>query len=416
MLALLPGLLGSAASARAEARRGYHPKVAVSAPGRLDWTFVLGTRSLQEPPADWTPDYDAAKQHYELFVPPDHDPQKSCAAVLFISAGPRPAGWSQWRSTCQKEGILFASPYEAGNRCPFRRRVRIVMDVLDDLRRNYHLDTDRTYLSGMSGGARAACAIAFAVPEYFGGVLPVCATGDLRQERWLRHRVIERLSVAYVTGQHDFNRGEAERYRGPMQKAVGVRTRVWVVPGMGHAIPSDGTLGEALAWLEQGLDARRKLAETYPAIRIPADQAPDRRQWSAALLAEAQQRLPSRRTTFSGLVQLKGIMARWPETPAAGRAKQILQRYAGLRQRPWAKTDLDEQRVWRVAEAQALSDYATGSLTGPYAEKRPEWARAAIERWQDILRRNPNAALRKEANERIASLEKLLAGGSPKRD
>ena len=88
---------------------------------------------------------------------------------------------------------------------------------------------------------------------------------------------------------------------------------------------------------------------------------------------------------------------------------------AGVRQRPWAKTDLDEQRVWRVAEAQALSDYATGSLTGPYAEKRPEWARAAIERWQDILRRNPNAALRKEANQRIAALEKVLAGDSTDR-
>ena len=31
----------------------------------------------------------------------------------------------------------------------------------------------------------------------FGGVVPVCATGELRKERWLGHRVIERLSVAW---------------------------------------------------------------------------------------------------------------------------------------------------------------------------------------------------------------------------
>jgi hypothetical protein len=187
------------------------------------------------------------------------------------------------------------------------------------------------------------------------------------------------------------------------------------VPGMGHAIPSDGTLGEAFAWLEEGLDARRKLAQTYPAARTPAGQAPGRRQWSAALLAEAQQRLKERRTMFSGLMQLKGIMARWPDTPAADQAKQVLTHYAGMRQRPWVKTDLDEQRLWRVAEAQALTDYVTGPLTGPYAQKRAEWARAVIERWRDILRRHPNAALRKEATRRIAALEKVLAGNSTDR-
>lgn len=392
----------------AEVLRGYHTKVAVSAPGRLDWTFVLGSRSLDHPPADWTPDYESTRQHYELFVPPDYDPAKSYPAILFISAGPRPAGWRQWRAICQRQAILFASPHDAGNQCDFRRRVRTVMDVLDDLRRRYHLDTDRVYLGGMSGGARVCCAIGFAVPEYFGGVVPVCATGELRRERWLRHRVIERLSVAYVTGERDFNRGEVERFRGPLQKAVGVRTRVWVAADMGHAIPSDGTLGKAFAWLEEGLEARRDLAERYPAARAPADKAWGPAPWSAALLAEAKERLRDRATMFSGLMQLKGMMTRWPEQPAAVEAKRILSGYAAMGQRPWVATDLDQQRRFRVAEAQALSDYVTGPLPEPYAEKRKEWAAAALSRWRDILRRRPNAALRKEANRRIAELEDLV--------
>ena len=179
-LMLLPAFLRPTVIAAGEPLKGYHPKVAVSAPGRADRTFVLGKHSL-DAPTDRTPDYDATKQHYELFVPPDYDAEKSYPAVLFISAGPRPAGWRQWQKVCEARGIIFASPYEAGNRCDFRRRVRIAMDVLDDLRRRYHLDTDRVYLGGMSGGARVSCAIAFAVPEYFGGVVPVCATGELRR-------------------------------------------------------------------------------------------------------------------------------------------------------------------------------------------------------------------------------------------
>ena len=39
-----------------------------------------------------------------------------------------------------------------------------------------------------------AGAIAFALPEHFGGLVPVCATGDFREEDWLKHRMIDRLS------------------------------------------------------------------------------------------------------------------------------------------------------------------------------------------------------------------------------
>ncbi len=410
--ALVLGLLLSAAtrSSAAEPLRGYHPKVPVSAPGRLDWTFVVSNRSLADPPADWTPGYDATRQHYELFVPEDYAPGQSYPLVLFISAGGAPAGWREWEAACRRSGVIFASPFEAGNECPMRRRARIVLDVLDDLRRAYRLDPDRVYVGGISGGGRAACSIAFALPELFGGVVPVCASGEWREERWLRHRVRERLSVAMITGETDFNRGEVERFRGPLFTATGVRTRVWVVPGMGHAIPQGATLGEALAWLDEGTEARRKLALKHQAMRIAPGEAPDARQWSDMLLAEARERLKEPDLVFSGLMQLKGLSARWPDEPAAAEAKKVLLPYSAAKDRPWSKTDLDEQRRYRVAEARALTDYVTGPLEGPYADKRQEWAKAALDRWQDILRRNPNAALRREAEKRIGELEKLSDG------
>ena len=69
---------------------GYHAKVAVSAPTRLDWTFALSNQSLPAPPADWTPDYDATKQSYELFVPARKDPKAALPVVLFVSPGGAP--------------------------------------------------------------------------------------------------------------------------------------------------------------------------------------------------------------------------------------------------------------------------------------------------------------------------------------
>src|SRR5262249_21652021 len=126
-LGLLPGLLLAA-----DAPKGYQKKVAVGAATRLDWTFALANRSLAEPAADWLPGYDSTKQSYELFVPPDYDPKKSYPLVAFISPGGDPAGWKQFEPACKRLGVLFASPYAAGNDVPSRKRVRLVLDVLDD--------------------------------------------------------------------------------------------------------------------------------------------------------------------------------------------------------------------------------------------------------------------------------------------
>lgn len=223
---------------------GYHAKVNVSAPTRTDWTFAVATRSLVNPPADWLGDYDSTAQQYELFAPRRRT-KKPLPVILFISPSKEPIGWKHFQRLCRQQGILFAGSRGAGNNCPPKKRVRIVLDVLDDLRRRYAIDADRTYLAGFSGGGRIACGIAFALPEYFGGVLPICASGDLREESWLRQRVVDRLSIALLTGEKDFNRGEVERLRGPMLKEVGVTARVWVQPGMGHGIPSDKVLREA---------------------------------------------------------------------------------------------------------------------------------------------------------------------------
>ena len=56
------------------------------------------------------------------------------------------------REACAKSGFILAGPRAAGNRCPIRKRVRIVLDVLDDVRRRYRTDPDRTYIAGFSGG------------------------------------------------------------------------------------------------------------------------------------------------------------------------------------------------------------------------------------------------------------------------
>ncbi len=404
---------------------GYQKDVAVREATRLDWVFANANQSVTNPPAEWLEGYDSTKQRYELFVPATakaKNPKTKAKSkaknaepaeaglplVLFISAGDQPAGWSQLQSVCQQKGIAFASPYGAGNNTSMPKRIRIVFDVLDDLRRKHRIDADRTYLAGFSGGGRVACGIAFSLPELFGGVIPVCASGDLRDEPWLRHRAIDRLSVAMITGTGDFNRGEVERFRGPMLADMGVRTKVTTVEKLGHGIPDAKTFADVIDWLDAGAVDRRQLAVKYPASRIGADAAPTREEWSKLLFVEGQSRLKEPKTLYSGLMQLQGVMQRWPDLRAADDAKQLLLDYEARPEKPWEEDDIDEQRRFLIARARALDSYATGELPPQYANQRKEMLEAAINLWSLVIQDGQDDKAVDDGQRRLPKLKSLL--------
>lgn len=404
---------------------GYQKEATVREATRLDWVFAVSNQSVTNPPAEWLEGYDSTKQRYEVFVPagPKGTSAKSkpkskakgkeaeqdgLPLVLFISAGDQPAGWSQLQTVCQQKGIAFASPFGAGNNTSMPNRIRIVLDVLDDLRRKHRIDADRTYLAGFSGGGRVACGITFALPELFGGVIPVCAGGELRDEPWLRHRVIDRLSVAMITGTGDFNRGEVERFRGPMLADMGVRTKVTTVEKLGHGIPDAKTFADVIEWLDAGAVDRRKLAAKHPASRIGPEAAPTREEWAKSLLAEGQLRLKEPKTVYSGLMQLQGTMQRWPDLKAADDAKRILLEYEARQEKPWEEDDIEEQRRFLIARARALDAYASGELPPQYANQRKEMLEAAINLWTHVIQDGQDDKAVDDGQRRLPKLKALL--------
>lgn len=392
----------------ADALVGYHAQVQVAAPTRLDWVFAVANQSPAEPPASWNAGYDSSAQKYELFVPENLDKRKPAAVVLFISAGDSPAGWNQFQAVCRRAGVIFASPFGAGNNTPAPRRARIVLDVLDDIARRHKIDPDRTYLGGFSGGSRIACGIVFGLPEYFGGVIPVCGAEKLRDESWLRQRATDRISVAFVTGETDFNRAEVERLREPMFTELGLRAKRWTVPGLGHGIPDAQTLGPVVAWLEEGAVDRKRKATQWPAMRIGGAVVPSRAEWADALLKEAKLRLQKPATTYSGLMQLQGIATRWSDLPAAKAATKLLSEYDARDERPWEADDLAEQRKFLIATARGLDAYGSGELPQQYAAQRAGMLKTAVELWTQVRDDSPDSPAGKEAATRIPLLERLI--------
>ncbi len=387
---------------------GYQAQVKVTAPTRLDWTFVVSNRSLADPPGNWLPaDFQSTSQSFELFVPVRRDPKQPVPLILFISPGNQPSGWKNFEPVCKKLGFAFAGVRDAGNDVRGQKRIRIILDVLDEVRRQLPVDPDRTYVAGFSGGGRMACAVGFALPEFFGGVVPICAGGQLREEPWLRQRAAERLSVALLTGQNDFNKGEVERMWGTYFKEVGVRSRTWTQPGLGHGIPREEVLLEAVRWLDESAGKRKELAKRFPASRA-GEGSLGREGMAKALLAEGKQRLETKGQLYAGLMLLKGVLERWPDLAEAREAEKLLLAYENRKDKPWEADDIAEQRRFLIAQARSLDAYASGDLPAQYLKQRPEMLQQALERWKLIQQDGPDSPAGKEAARRIPVLEKLL--------
>lgn len=397
------------APARADLPTGFTANVPVTAPTRLDWTFAVTNRTVADPPPPLLEaGYDSTKQRFDLYLPPRKNAKQPIPAIVFVSPGDDSGGWKAFEPTCTKLGVAFIAVRGAGNNVPPPKRVRIVLDCLDEVRRQVPLDPDRTYLAGFSGGGRIACLIGFALPEHFGGVLPLCAAGDLRDEPWLRHRAADRLSAALVTGATDFNRGEVEQWRGPLWRDLGIRTRVWVQPGLGHAVPSAATLGQAVAWLEEDRPRRAVLAKKHPATRAdPARATPPAH--AAALLAEAKAKAADPKTAYPGLMLAKGVAARWPDLDAGKAARAWLVEYEAKGDPAWEKDDIAEQRKTLVAEARSLSDYALKGVPpgSPYEKARPDMARRAKSLWERVIEDSPKSDAAAAGRKYLPELEAL---------
>ncbi len=387
---------------------GYQAEVKVTAPTRLDWTFVVSNQSVAEPPANWLGNYDSTRQTFDLYVPPRRNPKQALPAILFISANNDPQ-WKGFEATCKKLGFVFIGVRNAGNDVQGKKRVRIVLDAFDEARRLVPLDPDRTYVAGISGGARMACLVGFALPEHFGGILALVAGGEPRQESWLRQRAADRLSVALITGTGDFNRNEVERLRTPFLKDVGIRARSWTQPQLGHGMPSAAYLQEALAWLDEAAPKRRELAKTHPASRTPNDASPGREAHARALLSEGKQRLQKPASLYTGLMLLKGVLERWPDLAEAKEAEKLLLEYDAKPEKPWEADDLAEQRRYLIAGARALAAYASSNLPKEYVKQKPNMLKAALQMWKKVHDDGPETPAGREAAKRIPELEKLLA-------
>ena len=366
--------------------------VRVSQPTRLDWEFAAESFG-RDAAADVPADYDSKKQKYQFYGPYESIATRPWPLIIFLSPSNDPVGWPNFESVCEREGILFCSPYRAGNSTPSGLRVRIILDMVDDVRRKFPIDPNQTYIGGFSGGGRMSCSIGFAFPEVFAGIMPVCGTNPLKSFPYLRHRLVDRVSVAFVTGQRDFNRSEHDQWMAPYLKELNIRTQFWVVPGMGHDIPQAEIMEEVVAWLAADLKRRKEDARARPKLSLKFDEAFRGDAEADRLLTAARTEIEDKERLWQGVAILRGIVKRWPDSEAAGASQELLKKIFDDPDQAEVlnRLRLDDDRKSFGAQARGLERIG----------KLPQ----AIEAWDALARNHPDSPTADEARAEVRRLQ-----------
>lgn len=386
---------------------GLNSRVLVQFPPRFDWTFA---QPLENPATfeAGTSYHNSYQTSYQLWVPTTYRHAVPHALVVWVSARPMPDEQMAWDMVCRRHGILFAAAHNGGDMVPPARRMRLTLDVLDDIRRRMNVDTDRIYVGGLSEGGRTACDLAYAYPEFIGGVIAVSGASPLRQEPWMRDRVRDRLSVALVCGEIDPARREMETLRVPSLQENDIRHRLWKLPRLGGMVPPPMMLEEIVVWLESTRAARRALGMRYTPARMAEGMMPPPDVWAQGVVDEAKVRLKDARTRNDGLMQLEGVIRRWKDTPAAVQAEKLLREHNDKEKVTWQKVYEKRQMAFLFREATCLDAYLAGPLPPRDLMRKRDLLQASVLLWEAVEKNGGDGKEAQQATRRLEELRKVV--------
>ncbi|MCI0680702.1 MAG: hypothetical protein L0Y71_01245 [Gemmataceae bacterium] len=122
---------------------------------------------------------DAAEGSYLVQLPPDYNPYRAYPVVVLLQSSRDKATdmMARWKPGAAHHGYILAAPLWLGRArdASYKYSAKehaLVLDSLRDLRRRFHVDSDRVFLFGWEDGATMAFDVGLAHPDQFAGVLP----------------------------------------------------------------------------------------------------------------------------------------------------------------------------------------------------------------------------------------------------
>ncbi|MCB9846341.1 MAG: prolyl oligopeptidase family serine peptidase [Phycisphaeraceae bacterium] len=205
-------------------------------------------------------------------LPRGYSPRRPAGLVVWIDPTPDGTIRPSLHSALDELGMIAVSPRNAGNDRLMVDRMQLAMDAISTVSRRFHIDPDRIYIAGMSGGGRISSMLWGSCPDVFAGAVPVVGLNHYGQvlvdgrtlaagfsrprgDRWA---LLKTRRLGSISGPPDFNFEEI-RLRTQSMANDGLPARLFSYEDMGHGMPAPEYFLEALAWVDE--PRRERLSE-----------------------------------------------------------------------------------------------------------------------------------------------------------
>lgn len=265
---------------------------------------ILGKTGITPTEPAGGAEYRIADESFETVVPQGYSPLLPHGLLVWVNAGDDGGIPGGWASLMQKHRLIWIGANRSGNdHDPLRRRMPLALDAVHNMRKLYHIDTNRIYVSGFSGGGRVASSLAMTCPETFSGGIfvmgvsywePMAMPGE-PGKKWgigfgkpggpTLALARERGRYALMAGEKDFNREQTAAY---YEKGYSKELQHVVYleePKIGHTLPSEKWYEKAIAFLDA------HIPKAAPAAPLPVAVPPQAlRTWTSSSGATVEAR------------------------------------------------------------------------------------------------------------------------------
>jgi len=199
---------------------------------------------------------DDTYQPYVVYVPSSYTPKKTYPLVLVLHGADGTERTellaSDLAAEAERRGYILASPWGRGQFGVWGIGEDDALSVLRAVQKDYKIDPDRVFATGISMGGFGSWTLGIAYPDLFAGIAPICGTGQEDFAENLRH-----VPVYIIHGTRD----AAVKVAGAREMDKVLRELLYDVtyreyPQYGHGVFVTD-LGELFDWM----DRRRRVTD-----------------------------------------------------------------------------------------------------------------------------------------------------------
>jgi pimeloyl-ACP methyl ester carboxylesterase len=128
---------------------------------------------------------------YSILLPPEYQPDHAYPVIIALTdrGAPPERELTFWGGTdtlpgqAQRHGYIVIAPDYMPDNLPYdysAERHKCVLDSLNDVRRRFHVDSDRIFLTGHGRGGDATFDLGLSHPDLFAGIIPISGVSNHR--------------------------------------------------------------------------------------------------------------------------------------------------------------------------------------------------------------------------------------------